>query len=162
VVLLQLEAEADELRSVVQRKANRPWIWIAMDATTRQVMAFHVGDRRRDSAQELWAQIPVVDREQATGHTDHYDAYPGVIPGARHQAITKQARNTDHSERFNHTLRHRVARLVRETLSFSKQLANHVVPSSSSSATTISRKHQHDLCSTTRCPSHHDVRRGTR
>jgi insertion element IS1 protein InsB len=33
VVLLQLEAEADELWSFVQRKANRQWIWIAMDAT---------------------------------------------------------------------------------------------------------------------------------
>jgi insertion element IS1 protein InsB len=74
VVLLQLEAEADELWSFVQRKANRQWIWIAMDATTRQVMAFHVGDRRRDSATELWAQIPVVYREQATFHTDQYDA----------------------------------------------------------------------------------------
>jgi insertion element IS1 protein InsB len=126
VVLLQLEAEADELWSFVQRKANRQWIGVAMDATTRQVMAFHVGDRRRDSAQELWAKIPVVYREQATCHTDQYDAHQGVMPGARHKAITKQARNTDHIERFNNTLRHRVARLVRETLSFSKKLANHI------------------------------------
>jgi insertion element IS1 protein InsB len=60
VMLLQLEAEADELWSFVQRKANRQWIWIAMDATTRQVIAFHVGDRSRDSAKELWAKIPLV------------------------------------------------------------------------------------------------------
>ena len=30
------------------------------------------------------------------------------------------------AERFNNTLRQRVSRLVRETLSFSKKLANHV------------------------------------
>jgi insertion element IS1 protein InsB len=75
VVLLRLEAEADELWSFVQRRANRQWIWIAMDATTRQVIAFHVGDRSRDRAKELWAKIPMVYREQATFHTDQYDAY---------------------------------------------------------------------------------------
>jgi insertion element IS1 protein InsB len=31
-----------------------------------------------------------------------------------------------HIERFNNTLRQRVSRLVRETLSFSKTLANHI------------------------------------
>ena len=59
VVLRRLEAEADEMWSFVQKKANQPWIWIAMDAPTRQVIAFHVGDRSRDSAKELWAKIPL-------------------------------------------------------------------------------------------------------
>ena len=40
--------------------------------------------------------------------------------------MTKKARKTNHIERFNHTLRQRVSRLVRETLSFSKKLANHI------------------------------------
>jgi IS1 family transposase len=31
-----------------------------------------------------------------------------------------------HIERFNNTLRQRVARLVRDALSFSKKLANHI------------------------------------
>ena len=31
--------------SFVQKKANNQRIWIAMDATTRQIIAFHVGDR---------------------------------------------------------------------------------------------------------------------
>jgi hypothetical protein len=43
-----------------------------MDAATRQRMAFHVGDRRRDSANELWAKILGVYREQATLQTDQY------------------------------------------------------------------------------------------
>jgi IS1 family transposase len=126
VVLRRLEAEADELWSFVQQKANKQWIWIAMDATTRQVIAFRVGDRSRDSAKELWAKIPVVYHEQATFHTDQYEAYTGVIPAERHRAITKKARKTNHIERFNNTLRQRVSRLVRETLSFSKKLANHI------------------------------------
>jgi insertion element IS1 protein InsB len=49
-----------------------------------------------------------------------------VIPAERHQAITKQARKTNYIERFHNTLRQRLARLVRETLSFSKKLANHM------------------------------------
>lgn len=126
VVMRRLEAEADEMWSFVKNKANKQWIWIAMDAITRQVMAFHVGERRRDSAKALWAKIPLVYREQATFHTDQYDAYTGVIPVERHKAITKKARKTTHIERFNNTMRQRVSRLVRETLSFSKKLAHHI------------------------------------
>jgi insertion element IS1 protein InsB len=126
VVIRQLEADAEERWSFVQKKANKQWSWIAMEARTRQVIAFHVGDRSRDSAKQLWAKIPWVYREQATFHTDQYDAYTGVIPAERHQAITKHARQTNHIERFNNTLRQRVSRLVRDTLSFSKKLAHHI------------------------------------
>jgi insertion element IS1 protein InsB len=49
-----------------------------------------------------------------------------VLPPTRHRAISKLARLTNHVERFNCTLRQRVSRLVRSTLSFSKKLANHV------------------------------------
>jgi insertion element IS1 protein InsB len=52
--------------------------------------------------------------------------YEGVIPAAQHRAISKLARKTTHIERFNNTLRQRVSRLVREALSFSKKLANHI------------------------------------
>src|SRR5206468_9775567 len=105
VMIRRLEVEADEMSSFVQKKANKQWIWIAMDATTRQNLAFHVGDRSRDSAKELWTKIPRVYREQATFHTDQYEAYTGVVPTQRHQAITKKARKTHHSKRCNNTLR---------------------------------------------------------
>jgi insertion element IS1 protein InsB len=54
VILHRLEAEVDALWSLVGKKANRQWVWIAMDANTRQVIAFHVGDRSRQSAEQLW------------------------------------------------------------------------------------------------------------
>jgi hypothetical protein len=44
----------------------------------------------------------------------------------RHKAITKHARKTHRIEHFNHMLRQRVCRLVRETLSFSKKLAHYI------------------------------------
>ena len=126
VLISRLEAEADEMWSFVQKKANKQWIWIAMDATSRQIIAFHVGDRSDKSGKALWANIPLMYREQATFHTDQYAVYQGVIPAAQHRAITKKARKTNHIERFNNTLRQRVSRLVRETLSFSKKLAYHI------------------------------------
>ena len=58
VLIQRLEVEADELASFVQKKANKQWVWIAMDATTRQIIAFHVGDRSHRSAEHLWAKSP--------------------------------------------------------------------------------------------------------
>jgi insertion element IS1 protein InsB len=126
VMLRRLEVEADEMASFVQKKAHKQWIWIAMDAETRQVMAFHVGDRSCKSAKRLWAKIPRAYRQHATFYTYQYVVYEGVIPAARHRAISKLARKTNHIERFNNTLRQRVSRLVREALSFSKKLSSHI------------------------------------
>src|SRR5262250_2025054 len=126
VLMGGLEVEADEMWSFVKKKANKQWVWIAMDKQTRQIIAFHVGDRSHESAKQLWANLPAVYREQATFYTDQYAVYTGVIPAAQHKAITKQARKTNHIERFNNTMRQRVSRLVRDTLAFSKNLANHI------------------------------------
>ena len=49
-----------------------------------------------------------------------------MIPAAQHKAISKLARKTNHIERFNNTLRQRLSRLVRATLSFSKKVENHI------------------------------------
>jgi insertion element IS1 protein InsB len=125
-MLRRLEVEADEMANFVQKKVNKPWIWIAMDAKSRQVIAFHVGDRSRRSAKHLWAKLPEAYRQHATFYTDQYVVYAGVIPAAQHRAISKWARTTNHIERFNNTLRQRVSRLVREALSFSKKLAHHL------------------------------------
>jgi insertion element IS1 protein InsB len=126
VLLGCLEVEADELWSFVQKKANMQWLWIAMDKQTRQILAFHVGDRSQDSAKHLWAKIPAMYRECAIFYTDQYAAYTGVIPAAQHKAINKHARKTNHIERFNNTLRQRISRLVRSTLAFSKKVENHI------------------------------------
>ena len=126
VLIGRLEVEADAMWGFVAKKANKQWVWLAMDKQSRQMLAFHVGDRSHTSAQQLWDKLPAVYRERATCYTDHYAAYTGIIPAAQHKAITKHARKTNHIERFNNTLRQRVSRLVRDTLAFSKKLANHI------------------------------------
>jgi IS1 family transposase/transposase-like protein len=126
VIIRWLEAEADEMCSFVKQKANKQWLWLAMERATCQIIAFHVGDRSRNSARQFWSNLPGVYREQATFYTDKYDVYKGVIPAAQHKAITKNARKTNCIERFNNTLRQRVSRVVRGTLAFSKKAANHI------------------------------------
>ncbi len=79
VLIGRLEVEADEMWSFVKQKANKQWVWIAMDKQTRQIIAFHVGDRSHDSAKQLWANLPTVYRERATFYTDQYAVYKGVI-----------------------------------------------------------------------------------
>ena len=126
VTLRRLDAEAAGVCSFVRKQINKQWLWLAMDTPTRQILAFHVGDRRRKSAEHLRAKIPVAYREQATFHTDQYDPYKRVIAADRHKAITKKARKTNPIERFNNTLRQRVSRLVRDMLAFSKERASRI------------------------------------
>ena len=126
VILYLLDAQADELWSFVGNKENKQWVWIAIDAHTKQVIAFYVGDRTRQSAQKLGEQIPDTYKCHATFYTDDWEAYKGVIPSNQHKAVSKQSGKTSSVERFNCTLRQRVSRLVRSSLSFSKKLENHV------------------------------------
>jgi len=124
--LVRLEAEADEIWSFAVSKENKQWVWIALDVRTKQVLAFYVGDRSASSARELWQRIPQVYRNNATFYTDGLAAYKTVLPAKRHQACAKSSGHTNSIERFNCTLRQRVSRLVRFSLSFSRTVKNHI------------------------------------
>jgi insertion element IS1 protein InsB len=50
-----------------------------------------------------------------------------VIPEERHEAVVKGSGELAHVERWNNTLRQRLARFVRKTLSFSKSDEMHEV-----------------------------------
>lgn len=70
--------------------------------------------------------MPAVYRQCAMIFTDHWEAYKVVLPSKRHCAVGKETGLTSDIERFNNTLRQRVSRLVRQTLSFSKKVDNHI------------------------------------
>ena len=57
--------EADEMWSFVGHKGNRQWIWLALDITTRQVIACHIGGRQNKDAKSLWDLIPEVYKNDA-------------------------------------------------------------------------------------------------
>ena len=126
VTLLRLEAEADDMWSFVGCKANKQWVWLAIDVESKQIIAFYVGDRSRRSARKLWQRIPALYQQHATFSTDDWEAYKGIIPTTQHRVCAKGSGHTNIIERFNCTLRQRVSRLVRSALSFSKSLHNHI------------------------------------
>ena len=89
-------------------------------------MGCYIGDRSRESAQKLWQSLPAVYRQCAIIYTDFYLSYLVALPSNRHRAVGKETGKTNYIERFNCTLRQRVSRLVRKTLSFSKKLESHI------------------------------------
>ena len=118
--------ELDELWSFVFKKSNQAWIWIALCRKTRQVVAYAVGDRSKETCKKLWNAIPEVYQ---LGHcySDFWAAYQSVIPEEQHTAVGKETGETAHVERWNNTLRQRLGRFVRKTLSFSKVTLMHIV-----------------------------------
>jgi insertion element IS1 protein InsB len=118
--------ECDELWSFSENHENKQWVWLALDKNTREVAGVYIGDRSGESAQKLWDSLPLQYRENATCYTDFWQAYNCAIPSDRHHSVGKETGLTNHIERFNCTLRQRVSRLVRKTLSFSKKVENHI------------------------------------
>jgi insertion element IS1 protein InsB len=83
-------------------------------------VAYAVGDRSKRTCQRLWEAIAEGYRQ---GHcfSDALAAY-AAIPQEQHTAVGKERGETAHVERWNNTLRQRLARFVRMTLSFSKSV----------------------------------------
>ncbi len=62
----------------------------------------------------------------AVADTEFLDLYKTVIHSKCHYAIGKETVQTNHIERLNNPLRQRISRLVRQSLSFSKKMDNHI------------------------------------
>jgi insertion element IS1 protein InsB len=122
----RLTIQCDEMWSFVGNKGNKQWIWLALDVETREIVGVHIGDRSEQGARKLWDSLPSVYRQCAVAFTDFWRAYALVFPAQRHKAVGKESGKTNYIERFNCTMRQRVSRLVRKTLSFSKKLENHI------------------------------------
>ena len=111
--------ELDELWTFVRhRRRGVVWLWLALCRRTRQIVAHALGPRDDATARLLWSRIPLAYR-QGPLYTDHLESYHNILPAAQHRAACSKG-PTNHVERFNNTLRQRLGRLVRKTLSFSK------------------------------------------
>lgn len=122
----RLTLQCDEMWSFVGSKRNKQWIWLALDQDSKELVGVNVGSRDRIGAEGLWNSLPPVYRQCAVCYTDFWAAYNEVIPTKRHHVVGKETGKTNHIERFNLTMRQRISRLVRKTLSFSKKLENHI------------------------------------
>ena len=99
---------------------------MALDEKTREIVGVNIGARDLSGAQGLWDSLPEVYRQCAITYTDFWVCYEEIIPRERHKPVSKGSGRTSYIERFNNTLRQRVSRLVRKTLSFSKKVENHI------------------------------------
>jgi hypothetical protein len=92
---------------------KRAKLWLTPSATARKPLAKNSGS----------ASLP---RARA-GHcfSDFREAYQLVIPAQQHTAAGKETGFTAHVERWNNTLRQRLGRFVRKSLSFSKSDTMH-------------------------------------
>jgi len=116
---MEIEFELDEMWSFVGKKSNKIWIWIAWCVQTRQVVAFHVGNRDEASCRAFWEKLPDWCKKKSKFYTDLWKAYQNVIPKDQHEPQEKRGK-TNHVERFNGTLRAYCSRLKRKAYSFSK------------------------------------------
>lgn len=121
-----LTIQCDELWSFVGNKDNKQWVWLAQDQKTREIVGAYVGSRDEKGARGLWKSLPPVYRQCAVAYTDFWSAYGKIFSSKRHKPVGKETGKTSYIERFNCTLRQRVSRLVRKTLSFSKKIENHI------------------------------------
>ncbi len=86
--------------------------------------AFVIGDRSDDTCRRLWHKIPESYRA-CHSFSAFWAAYQRVFDSETHQSGGKERGETAQVERWNNTLRQRLARFVRKTLSFSKSDVYH-------------------------------------
>jgi len=118
--------ELDELCSFVYEKRRKRWVRLALCRRTPQVVAYALGSRGEETCRKLWERIPEGYRE-GLFYSDFWESYQKVFPEDRHRAVGKESGQSGHVERWNCTLRQRVGRFVRKTLSFSKSEEMHEI-----------------------------------
>lgn len=118
--------QLDEMWTFVGKRANKQWLWLALNPINRQIIAFHIGSRSSKDAQVFYEKIPAVFKGNTGFFSDYWQAYISIFEKENHFGVGKDSGLTAYIERFNGTLRQRVARLVRKSLSFSKSLENHI------------------------------------
>lgn len=111
--------EFDEIWTFVCSKKNKRWIWLVISRLKKQIIAYFIGNRSAESLHKLYDRIPK-RYKNLYSYSDEWEAYSKVLNPKTHTSVPKQSGETSHIERFNNTLRQRLGKLVRKTLSFSK------------------------------------------
>lgn len=73
----KLTIECDEMWSFVLNKENKQWVWLAIDAASREIVGVFVGPRSRKGANALWQSLPAVYRQCAVYYTDFLQKIEG-------------------------------------------------------------------------------------
>jgi IS1 family transposase len=121
--LQSIELQIDEMWSFVDFKKNKKWIWVVYCPTTKQVLAMHIGRRWKADLEAILQKLPDRLRHNCKFATDHFESYYQLIPKDQHKPGKAYIY---YIEGYFAGVRVRVSRLARKTLSFSKNLDNHV------------------------------------
>ena len=111
--------EVDEVFTFVFLKIKEIRIWIALCRQTRQIISFFIGNGSMKACKRLWRKLPY-EYQRCNSFSDFWRSYI-CLPEATHREVGKETGETAHVERLNNTVRQRLSRLVRRTLSFSKK-----------------------------------------
>ena len=112
--------ELDEVWTFVgNKREGERWLWTALCRRTRQIVAFFIGSHDQHACQQLWQRVPA-DYTHCPLRSDAWRTYQAILPPQQHRVVGKETGETAHQERWYNTLRQRLARFVRKTLSFSK------------------------------------------
>lgn len=116
--------EFDELCSFCGSKKQKQWLWAALSRKTRQIVAYVIGDRSEQTFKRLIRKIPI-EYLKCQSYSDYWKSYAILKAKGNHQQVAKKSGKTNHIERFWATLRARISRFVRKSLSFSRKLKYH-------------------------------------
>ena len=106
--------------SFVQNKDNQRWLWLAVDHSTRMVLAYTFGKRKDEVFKELKALLEPFGITMF--YSDDWGSYERNLNPENH---TISKKNTQIIERKNLTLRTRIKRLCRKTICYSKCIKMH-------------------------------------
>lgn len=122
-----VELELDAMWTFVGRKKRKVWLWLAVERTTRRIVAWVLGCRGAATARRLWQALPARYHVNTTYYTDEWEAYAKVLPRAAHRPSPKGSGATSIVEALTCSLRQRCGVFVRKSCSVSKLQSMHQV-----------------------------------
>jgi insertion element IS1 protein InsB len=91
--------------SFVDNKGNKQWLWLALDANTREIVGVDIGARDEAAAHQLWQSLLPLDRQFALVYTDFWTSYAAILPSKPHRAVGKETGKTSYPIAFQQYLK---------------------------------------------------------
>lgn len=113
------EYQIDEMWTFIGEKKPSNFIWVTyvINLKTKDVISYKVGSRSKNCLNTVTNCL--LDLYPKKIFSDKWKAYPALIPSEIHSTVRYK---TNLIERMNLTIRNRVKRLARKSLSFSKSM----------------------------------------